>query len=72
MAAYSNPKRESFGNHDQQKVNEILSHINSYSRLVLGNKPSTTLLHPLWGKVLEKLSIHRIPPNDIILTTHLI
>ena len=67
------PKGESFDDLDQQKVNEILSHINSYSRPILGNKTPYELFSLLYGEeVLEKFGIRRIPANNIVLKPRLI
>ena len=67
------PKGESFDNLDQQKVNEMLSHVNSYSRPVLGNKTPRELFSILYGEgILEKFGVRRIPANDIILKPRLI
>ena len=67
------PKGESFDDLDQQKVNEMLSHVNSYSRPVLGNKTPHELFSILYGEeALEKLGIRRIPANDIVLKPRLI
>ena len=67
------PKGESFDNLDQQKVNEMLSHVNSYSRPVLGDKTPYDLFSILYGEgILEKFGVRRIPANDIILKPRLI
>lgn len=67
------PKGESFDDLDQQKVNEMLSHVNSYSRPMLGNKTPRELFSILYGEeVLEKLGIRRISANDIVLKPRLI
>ena len=67
------PKGESFDELDQKKVNEMLSHVNSYSRPVLGDKTPYELFSILYeGKILEKLGIRRIPANDIILKPRLV
>ena len=67
------PKGESFDDLDQQKVNELLSHVNSYSRPMLANKTPYELFSILYGEeVLQKLGIRRIPANDIVLKPRLI
>jgi len=67
------PKGTSFDDLDQQKVDEVLSHVNSYSRPVLGEKTPCEVFSALFGKeTLEKLSVREIPANDIVLKPHLI
>lgn len=67
------PKSSSFDDLDQGKVNEVLSHINSYSRPVLGDKTPFKVFCALFGREpLDKLGIREIPANDIVLKPHLI
>lgn len=67
------PKGTSFDDLDQGKLNEALSHINSYSRPGLGDKTPFDLFAFLHGNdLLESLGIRRIPANDIVLKPNLI
>ena len=51
----------------------MLSHVNSYSRPVLGDKTPHELFSILYGEeILEKLGVRRIPAIDIILKPRLI
>jgi IS30 family transposase len=63
------PKGKPFDHLTQDKVNLMMSHINSYSREKLSDKSPYELfrfLYPGFG-VLEKLNITKIPPNKILL-----
>ena len=62
------PKGDPFDDLTQARLNEALSHINSYSRPQLGDKTPNELLAFMYGQdILPKLGIRRILPNDIIL-----
>jgi IS30 family transposase len=67
------PKGTSFDDLDQGKINEALSHINSYSRLALNDRTPFEIFSYLYGEdILGRLGIRRIPANDIVLKPGLI
>jgi IS30 family transposase len=62
------PKGKSFDNFDQDHINLMMSHINSYSREKLGNKSPLDLFGFIYGfDVLDKLQLKKIPPVEIML-----
>jgi IS30 family transposase len=62
------PKGTSFDNFLQDDVNLMMSHINSYPREKLSNKPPLDLFGFLHGwEPLEKLGISKIPASEILL-----
>ena len=63
------PKGISFDELNQDNVSLMMSNINSYSRKKLNNQSSHQLFSFLNSEeILEKLSIKRIPANEINLT----
>jgi len=67
------PKGSSFDHLVQDDINLVLSHINSYSRESLNEKPPIDLFALLYGSgTYEKLGMRKIPPNEIILTPSLL
>jgi len=62
------PRGSSFDHLEQEDINIMMSHINSYSREKLNDKTPIDLFGFLYGhSVLKKLGYRKIPPNDIIL-----
>jgi len=62
------PKGKSFDDLVQSDVDLMMSHINSYSREKLNEKSPFEMFGFLYGShVLEKLSLRRIPANEILL-----
>lgn len=62
------PKGKSFDDLVQPDVDLMMSHINSYSRVKLNDKSPSDMFGFLYGSnVLEKLSLRRIPANEILL-----
>jgi len=62
------PKGKSFDNLDQDHINLMMSHINSYSREKLGNKSPLDMFGFIYGHhVLDKLQLKIIPANEILL-----
>jgi IS30 family transposase len=62
------PKGVSMNSLNQNDVNLMMSHINSYSRQKLAGKSPIELFNFYYGEGLaEKLGQKRIPPNDIVL-----
>ncbi len=67
------PKGKSFNPHDQEKINLMMNHINSYTRKKLSDKSPFDVFSFLHGSdVIEKLGIVRIHANDIILKPKLL
>ncbi|MBA4688258.1 MAG: IS30 family transposase, partial [Candidatus Galacturonibacter soehngenii] len=63
------PKGTSFDELDQDDINLMMSHINSYNRKKLNNQSAHQLFSFLNSEeILDKLSIKRIPANEINLT----
>ena len=63
------PKGTSFDKLNQNEINLIMSHINSYKRKKLNNVSPYNLFSTIYGKnTLDKLNIREIPANDINLT----
>lgn len=62
------PKGKSFDELTQEKINLMMSHINSYSREKLGDKSPFDVFAFLYGNgIPEKLGLSKIQPNDIFL-----
>lgn len=62
------PKGRSFDDLVQSDISLMMSHINSYSREKLNDKSPFDLFSYIYGcDVLERLGIHRIPANEILL-----
>ena len=67
------PKGTSFDRLNQDDVNLMMSHINSYTRKKLGNRSAHRLFSFFYGEdVLPLLGIQEIPANDINLTPRLL
>ena len=67
------PKGRSFDAFNQDDINLMMSHINSYSREKLQDKSPIDVFEFLYGSnVLSKLGICKIPANEIILKPSLV
>ena len=67
------PKGTSFDKLNQNDINLIMSHINSYKRKKLNNVSPYNLFSTIYGKnTLDKLNIKEIPANDINLTSDIL
>lgn len=67
------PKGTSFDELNQDNINLIMSHINSYKRKKLNNISPYILFSTIYGKnTLDKLNIREIPANDINLTSDIL
>ena len=67
------PKGTPFDNLNQEDINLIMSHINSYKRKKLNNVSPYTLFSTIYRKeTIDKLGIKHIEPNKINLTIHLL
>lgn len=63
------PKGESFDELNQNDINLIMSHINSYKRKKLNDKPPYLLFSTIYGKdTIDKLGIQEIEPNKVSLS----
>ena len=63
------PKGTSFDNLNQDDINLIMSHINSYKRKKLNNVSPYTMFSTIYGKdTIEKLGIQEIEPNKVSLS----
>ena len=67
------PKGTSFDKLNQNDIDLIMSHINSYKRKKLNNVSPYNLFSTIYGKdTLDKLNIREISPNDINLTSDIL
>lgn len=67
------PKHTSFKNLTQDKVDLMMSHINSYTRKKLNDRSAHQLFSFFYGQdTAEKLNIKAVPANEIILKPELI
>ena len=67
------PKGTSFDHLDQDDINLAMSHVNSYSRESLNDKPPIDLFALIYGQsIYEKLGLRKIPPNEITLKPELL
>lgn len=67
------PKGTSFDNLNQNDINLIMSHINSYKRKKLNNVSPYTLFSTIYGKdTLDKLGIQEIEPNNVSLSNSIL
>ncbi len=67
------PKGTSFDALDQNDINLMMSHINSYVRKDLGNKTPIDVFHSLYGKnKLEKMGIFLIPHDKVTIRPSLL
>lgn len=67
------PKGKSFDDLQQEDIDLMLSHINSYKRGKLNSRSAYQLFSFIYGDdILPKLNIHEIEPNDIVLSPKLL
>lgn len=67
------PKKTSFGNLTQEKVEKMMNHINSYTRKKLNNRSAHQLFSFFYGdETAEQLNMKAIPANEIILKPELL
>lgn len=67
------PKGDDIGKYDQDKIELMMNHINSYSRPELGDKSPYAMFSFFYGKqILDALGIKPIEPNAIILKPELL
>ena len=67
------PKGKSFDDFQQEDIDLMLSHINSYKRGKLNSRSAYQLFSFIYGDdILPKLNIHEIEPNDIVLSPKLL
>ncbi len=67
------PKGQSMNDLTQEKVNLMMSHINSYARKALGGKSPFDVFAAMYGiDVIKKLGIRKIPTKDITLKPSLL
>ena len=67
------PKGKSMDHLDQDKINLMMDHINSYKRENLGDKSPYEVFKLFYGqRTLDLLGAHLIPPNEIILKPKLL
>ena len=69
---YVIPKKTYFNDLDQDKVNLMLSHINSYARKSLGTTPYELTKLLIGDEFLEKEKIRPITPDLVNVTTKLL
>ena len=67
------PKGISFDNLNQEDINKLMSHINSYKRKKLNDQSPYDLFSLMYGQdIANKLGIYKINPNDINLKEDLL
>jgi IS30 family transposase len=67
------PKRTSFNNLNQNDIDLVLSHLNSYMRKRYDDIPAITRFNNIFDEnILEQLNINLIDPNDVILDPKLL
>jgi len=67
------PKGTSFNELNQNDINLIMSHINSYKRKKLNNVSPYTIFSTIYGKdTIDKLGIQEIEPNNVSLSQSLL
>lgn len=67
------PKGTSFADLNQDDVNLIMSHINSYKRKKLNNVSPYTMFSTIYGKdTIDKLGIQEIEPNKVSLSKNIL
>jgi len=64
-------KGTSFNNLNQNDINLVLSHLNSYMRKSYDDVPAITRFNNIYGKnILEMLDINLIDPDDVVFRTN--
>ena len=67
------PKGTSFDKLNQEDINLMMSHINSYKRKKLNNESPYSIFSKLYGEdTINKLGIQEIEPNNVNLSTRLL
>lgn len=67
------PKGVDISNYNQDKIDLMMNHINSYGRPELGDKSPYEMFEFYYGReILDILGVRRIPANEIILTPELL
>lgn len=67
------PKGTSLNHFEQEDIELMINHINSYARKKLNNRSANQSFSFFHGEdVLAKLGAHHIEPNSIILTPNLL
>lgn len=67
------PKKTSFATLDQEAVSLLCSHVNSYSRPILGNRtPFDLAVDYLPAGLLDLLAVTRVDPEEILLKPSLL
>ena len=67
------PKGTSFNDLNQENINLVMSHINSYKRKKLNNKSPYFMFSSIYGKnTIDKLGIIEIESNEVNLSNNLI
>ena len=66
------PKGVDLTAYQQEQINLMMSHINSYRRKTLGNKSPYEMFSFQYGEnLLKKIGLRKIPPDEIILSPRL-
>ena len=67
------PKGMSMNNYDQEMIDLMMSHINSYLRVELGGKSPYDVFSFMYDpNILDKLNIRRIDPSEVVLKPSLL
>lgn len=67
------PKHTDLGQYNQEKINLMMDHINSYGRPELGDKSPYEMFEFYYGmEILDILGVHKIPANEIVLKPELL
>ena len=67
------PKGKSMNPYTQEKVDLMMSHINSYLRAELGGRSPYDVFAFMYGTdILDKLNIRRIEPSEVVLKPSLL
>lgn len=67
------PKGVDIGRYNQEQINLMMSHINSYARKKLGNKSPYEVFEFQYGKeILDIFHLQKIPADEIILSPELL
>ena len=67
------PKGKSMNPYTQEKIDLMMSHINSYLRAELGGRSPYDVFSFMYGtNILDKLNIRRIEPSEVVLKPSLL